>query len=301
MIPKFEKTNHHYVPQHWQEGFRGPDNHLYGRFRDGSIRAVAPRKIMQQAHLNTIFDAQWNPSDALEDALSKVERDDAELIKRLQLPGYTSTATDREHLCHVLALQAVRHPDILKRGVALSHKLGKVLASAHDYSQTEFEALMATFGVCTTDAHNDYCRLRSLSKERLTEELVELLQLSPQSPQLPAQDALRTKDLLAYQLQQMELVLLDAPDGEAFILGDTPIPQSDLCRGFTVPLSQSLAVLVQPQQQLQESLARRTATSHEVNDINRMQFNNALDVVVGPSIKLLEALGALDYSPLGPK
>ena len=80
---RFEKTNHHYVPQHWQRGFRGPNGHLYGKFHDG-IRVVSPRTIMQRNWLYTVFDDQWNPSDALEDALSAIEASDAELVQRLE-------------------------------------------------------------------------------------------------------------------------------------------------------------------------------------------------------------------------
>ncbi len=287
---KFEKTNHHYVPQHWQRGFRGANGHLYGKFRNG-IRVVSPRTIMQQDYLYTVFDDQWNPSDSLEDALSAVEAEDAKLFQRLHSPGYTSTADDRNHLCAVLALQATRHPDILRRGTKRSRELGEVLANAHDYSLDEFKALMTGFAVSEADAHDCYIVLRSRSKEQLAEELTELTGLSPQSSQLPEQDALRAMPLVEQYLQPMELWLLDAPATEAFVLGDTPIPQSDLRQGFSVPLSRSLAVLACPAQTTpQKLLSRRSATTTEVRDINRTQNDNALDVVVGPSAALLATL-----------
>lgn len=287
---KFEKTNHHYVPQHWQRGFRGANGHLYGKFRDG-IRVVSPRTIMQQDYLYTVFDDQWNPSDSLEDALSAVEAEDAKLFQRLHGPGYTSTADDRSHLCAVLALQATRHPDILRRGTKRSRELGEVLANAHDYSLDEFKALMTGFAVSEADAHDCYIVLLSRSKEQLAAELTELTGLSPQSSQLPEQDALRAMPLVEQYLQPMELWLLDAPATEAFVLGDTPIPQSDLRQGFSVPLSRSLAVLACPAQATpQKLLSRRSATTTEVSDINRTQNDNALHVVVGPSAALLATL-----------
>lgn len=286
---KFEKTNHHYVPQHWQRGFRGANGHLYGKFRDG-IRVVSPRTIMQQDYLYTIFDDQWNPSDSLEDALSAVEAEDAKLFQRLHSPGYTSTVDDRNHLCAVLALQATRHPDILRHGAKRSRELGEVLAGAHDYPLDEFKARMAGFAVSEADAHYYYVVLRSRSREQLAAELAELTGLSPQSSQLPEQDALRAMPFVEQHLQQMELWLLDAPATEAFVLGDTPIPQFELRQGFSVPLSRSLAVLARSAQAAQALLARRNATATEVRDINRIQSDNALHVVVGSSAALLATL-----------
>jgi hypothetical protein len=74
------------------------------------------------------------------------------------------------------------------------------------------------------------------------------------------------------------------------VLGDTPIPQSDLCRGFSVPLSRSLAVLAVPASTPQAVLARCAASAAEVAAINRTQNENALEVVVGPSAALLAGL-----------
>lgn len=245
---------------------------------------------MQQDYLYTVFDDQWNPSDALEDALSVVEGDDAGLVQRLHNPSYTSTADDRDHLCSLLALQATRHPDILRWGAKRSRELGKLLANAHDCSLDEFKAQMTEFGVSEADAYDYYIVLLSRTKEQLTDELAELTGLSPQSSQLPEQDALRAMPLVESHLRQMELWLLDSPATEEFVLGDTPIPQSELQSGFSVPLSRSLAVLALPAQATQNVLSRRNATAAEVRDINRTQSNNSLYIVVGPSAALLAAL-----------
>jgi hypothetical protein len=245
---------------------------------------------MQENYLYTVFDSQWNPSDSLEDALSAVEAQDATLFQRLHNPSHTSTAGDRNHLCAVLALQATRHPDILRRGGRRSRELGAVLASAHDCSLDEFQTKMADFAVGEDDAHDFYIVLRSRSKEQLAEELAELNGLSPQSPELPEQDALRAMPDVEQRLQQMELWLLDAPVTESFVLGDTPLPQSDIQLGFSVPISRSLAVLALPSPVTPTLLRRRTATTAEVLTINRMQADNALHVVVGPSAAVLAAL-----------
>lgn len=245
---------------------------------------------MHQDYLYTIFDDQWNPSDALENALSMVESDDAKLFQRLHTPGYTSTESDRGHLCRVLALQATRHPDILRRTVRRCRDLAKVLADVHDLSLDEFKAQMNEFAVCEADARDFYIQLRSRTKGLLAAELAELNELSPQSPQLPEQDALRAMPLVVSHLRQMELWLLDSPASEAFVLGDTPIPQSQLQSGFSVPLSRSLAVRALPTQSTQTLLSRRNATPAEVRDINRTQSDNSVSIVIGPSRALLAAL-----------
>ncbi|GGZ71940.1 hypothetical protein GCM10008101_27720 [Lysobacter xinjiangensis] len=251
---------------------------------------MSSRTIMQEDYLYTVFDEKWNPSDSLEDALSVVEARDAKLLQRLHNPGYVSTADDRNHLCALLALQATRHPDILNRGAKRSRELGEVLANSHSYSLDEFTARMASFAVSEADAHDCYIVLRSRPREQLIAELTELTDLSPQAYQLPPQDALRAKPLVEAQLKSMELWLLDAPGTEAFVLGDTPIPQSDLHQGFSVPLSRSLAVLARPTQSIQPLLSRRSATASEIAEINQTQADNALHVVIGPSAALLNAI-----------
>jgi hypothetical protein len=90
----------------------------------------------------------------------------------------------------------------------------------------------------------------------------------------------------------MNLTLLDAPVGKSFVLGDTPMPQSKLERGFRVTLSQSLAVEVLPGPAPKTALARRTAKNSEVDDINREQWENASEIVIGPDPAALKKLSA---------
>ncbi len=80
------------------------------------------------------------------------------------------------------------------------------------------------------------------------------------------------------------------PPSAAYVLGDTPIPQSDLRRGFSAPLSRSLAVIAAPASTPQAVLAWRAASAAEVSAINRTQSENTLEVVVGPSAALLAGL-----------
>lgn len=287
---KFEKGNHHYVPQYWQRGFRGNNGQLFGRIGN-SIKVVSTKNTMQQDWLYTIFDADWHPSDALEDAISAVEAQDAELIRRLHSPSYVTTTDDRAQLCSLLALQACRHPDVLKRGQKLSRELGALLADVHSYSLQQFQTRVGKFGLDDSEAYNFYVVLQSRTKEQLAEELDALIKLSPQSSQIPAQDAIRAWQEIEATISCMQLCLLDALPPMAYVLGDTPIPQSDLSLGFSVPLSQSLAVVVYPTDIPQSLLCRRKGIQKEIDDINRTQYENALKVVVGPSAQLLNNLG----------
>lgn len=70
--------------------------------------------------------------------------------------------------------------------------------------------------------------------------------------------------------------LLDASPTAAHVLGDTPIPQSDLRRGFSVPLSRSLAVLAVPTSTPQVVLDGCAVSAAEGALINRTQNENAL-------------------------
>ncbi|MGX5799653.1 DUF4238 domain-containing protein [Bradyrhizobium sp. Arg314] len=287
--PKFEKQNHHYVPQHWQRRFRDNGNQLYGRTKS-NVRIVSTKKTMQVDWLYTIFDDQWRPSDALEDAFSVDEGFDDQLLKRLDTPSYVTTAGDEAQLCALLGSQASRHPDMLQRGPTLSREFGVLLASAHDHTLEAFQDLCAQHGISPSDAQDCYLTLKTRTKEQLAVELANMLQLSPQSPQLPVQDAIRAAPHIEAAIAGMQLCLIDALSPLAFVLGDTPIPQSDLGLGFSVALSKSLAVIATPAGITKSPMTRRMATQQEVDAINRTQFDNALDTVVGPSAALLRSL-----------
>lgn len=286
---KFSKQNHHYVPQYWQRGFKGTSGHMFGKL-GSTIRLVSSRTIMKQDWLYTVFDEQWNPSDMLEDALSVMESKGAQLFQRLQFPGYTMTSSDRDQLCSALGLQAIRHPDILERGRRLAYEFGTILADVHSVTLIEFKRRVAEFGINEADAHDFHVVLTSRTQEQLASELADLHSLSPQSSQLPVQDAILAAPQIMETIKALELLLLDAPSGEAFVLGDTPLPQSDLSDGFTVPLSKSLAVIAIPSTVTQKKVVRRDATPAEVKDINNTQACNALEVVIGPSADLLSKL-----------
>lgn len=289
---QFEKKNHHYVPQYWLRGFRDAENRLY-KITNGVISGpVSTRSIMKEDWLYTLFDSHFNPSDNLENVLSNVEGEDARLFQRLNTVGYSPTEIDRDELCGLLALQACRHPDVLRRGNRLAKDLGALLANVHDLSLEQFRDGALTFGLSHEDVQDCYPVLLTRSREELSEELTELVALSPQSPSLPVQDALRAFPVVQKTIERMELIILDVLPPNAFVIGDTPLPQSDLASGFSVPLSKSLAVLAIPTGSAQSTLKRRPADPDEVAQINRTQYENSAETVAGPSASLLAALVA---------
>lgn len=285
----FKKHNHHYVPQFWQRGFSDPNGKLFGR-TGTTIKQVSSKKTMQGDWLYTVFDNQWNPSDSLENALSVLEASAAALFRRIGAQGSATMAADRDALCSTLALQACRHPDIMGQGHRRGKSFGELLASAHGLTLSDFTKEMANYGVSPSDALQLYNIMIAKTPEQLAQELNELHRLSPQDPQLPEQDALRALPIICAQLQKMELTLLDAPPDKEFVLGDTPIPGQNLSDGFSVPISSSVAVLLQPATAPQATMARRTATKTDVDAINKTQWDNSLHVVVASSKAVLEGL-----------
>ncbi len=283
------KRNHHYVPRFWQRGFRDSSNFLYGRI-DGNVQRVYPARIMQEDYLYTVFDDRWVASDAVEDALAKTESSIANLFRRLGNASSSVTSSDRTELCSALALQACRHPDILERGYRLARELGTLLAEAHNYSQEDFVAEMAKFGLGPTESSETYRAAIVTPIEKLTEELSELRTLPTFDPRLPSQDALLAQPLISAQIEGMEIAILDAPSGSTYVLGDTPMPQHDLINGFTVPISSSMAISAKAGTTQQGTTSRRFATVSEVSSINQEQWARTLHVIIGPDPKTLTAL-----------
>jgi hypothetical protein len=285
----FEKRNHHYVPQFWQKGFRGKNGSLYGR-KGSKIKIVSTRDSMQGDWIYTIFDKQWNPSDDLENKLSKEEGNISKLFSRIGIAANPTTVDDRDGLCSALALQACRHPDVMGRVQRKGIELGTLLAEAHKLNEEDFVNNAGQLGVDSSEAANMYHILIAVPEEQLAVELEELKGLSSQDPQLPIQEALLAKANIYTQLKSMDFTLLDAPQGAEFVLGDTPMPQQDLLQGFSVPISKSVAVLAQPATSPQNIMSRRVATQQEVDEINKIQWNNAFEIVVGSNQAILQTL-----------
>jgi hypothetical protein len=283
-----QKLNQHYVPQFWMRLFRGAGNHLYARM-DGQVGQVSPEGIMAEERLYTIWNTRWQPMDWLEDALSKSEAQAAPVFRQLQMSGYAPTADDRHVLCKFLGLQACRHPDILNRGRRVAIEFLRYALCARKLPQEQFVALVVARGMAPSDAAVMHARIHELSDQQAAAQVNAVQNLSPQDPNLPLPEVIMAAPSVAKMIAEMELTLLDASAGSSFILGDTPLPQGDLAKGFSVPLGGKVAILAEPLAG-NRSLTRRAAKQAEVDSINRTQFENSLKVVVGPDPNLLRAL-----------
>lgn len=283
------KKHHHFVPQFWIKAFRDSNEQLHSW--DGKNgRVVAARDIMQEHWLYTLFNKQWQPSDVLEDALGEIEGIASKVFVSIGDLTYVPTSDDREVLSMFIGLQACRHPDVLNRGHRRARELANALAQVHDFPNVQsFLQKMSEFGIGPIDSRAIYHLLLSKTSKELNQELQEIEGLSPQDSRLPIQDALRADELIAREIQAMSLSILDAPAGSCFILGDTPMPQSELAAGFCVPLSKTVSLEAKPGAS-SLTLPRRAITPAEVGAINQVQWSNAREIVVGPDPTALRSL-----------
>jgi len=202
------KKRHHYVPQFWIRAFRDSKNRLYCREGD-AVDLVPAREVMKEDWLYTLFNQCWEPSDDLENALSRIERAVAPIFKALNNPHHRASSDERTHLCEFLGLQACRHPDILKSGIRKARDFADVLARANEFSLSEFIERTKK-GMNAIDATICYDFLRSRPPEELRLQLEEVRSASPQDSRLPMQDALRAYPLVSSLISKMQLILLDA-------------------------------------------------------------------------------------------
>jgi len=70
------------------------------------------------------------------------------------------------------------------------------------------------------------------------------------------------------EVHPLTLLALTYAGYRGFMLGDTPIPQSDLHQGSSVPLPRALALLAHPVKAAQPLPSRCNVTATQVRDIN---------------------------------
>lgn len=196
-------------------------------------------------------------------------------------------------LCDFLALQACRHPDVFNSGHRKVARLATFFADAPLInSETQFTIEAAKLGIGASDAAAIYGLLRHADPESLEQQALEAMTKSPQDPELPISDALKAMVPVSAALMHLSYEVIAAPSGVHFVLGDTPLPQSDLGQGFVVPLSKDVAVVASPvSASAVPTIGRRAASVQEVADSNRMQWRMAAKLVVGPDQASLTALG----------
>jgi hypothetical protein len=237
----------------------------------------------------TVFDQDWLPSDLLEDLLAnKHEGNAAALFRLLHDPSADLSAEVRSRLCHAVAIAACRLLHVMRRGFRLSNDLASSLAAIP--TATSFESfrkeMPGNSGNEITRADFDY--FRALPPDQLAAKIEAFVTRSPQHPVIPETDTLLAAPAVMDIISEMDLVLLDAPAG-SFMLGDTPLPDHDLGRGFTLPVSARLALSASPKASGTSVFVRRNATNSEIQAINQTQFNHLVEIVVGADRAVLEA------------
>jgi hypothetical protein len=170
-------------------------------------------------------------------------------------------------------------------------EMAELFADAHSYSQVKFVQIAASrFGIDSVSAAAIHAQLMARSEESLLEEFDEVQALSPRDPKLPATDAIRALPAILAKIEPLKLTIVHAPTGTDFVLGDTPLPQSELARGFSMPISKSTATIAAGTWSANSRITRRAASVAEVEAINREQWNNALKITLGSNANTLSAL-----------
>lgn len=287
-----EKHRHHYVPQFWMRRFRDATNILH-QWNGRRCSIASTKNIMQEAWLNTTFDGQWQASNEVEDNLAHLESLAAGLFTELEDPSVALTEQHRAMLCDFLALQACRHPDVFNAGHRKVARLATFFADAPLMnSEAEFTSEAAKLGIKASEAAAMYSILRHADPDSLEQQALEAMAKSPQDPELPITDALKAMVPVAQALMTLSYDVIAAPAGVHFVLGDTPLPQSDLGQGFVVPLSKYVAVVARAgNAHTVPTIGRRAASAQEVIDSNRTQWQIAAKLAVGPDQATLTALG----------
>lgn len=292
-VPHYEKTNHHFVPQHWQKRFRDANNQLWVReVVDVEIRGT--NRTMTSDDTYTTFDEWFRPSDALEDAFAREEGPQSQFIARLIQPGYQPTEDDKEYLCEVLAIQAVRHPDVMGSGYRMARRLAKAIGNVKNMSKEAFVMLLRHGDLPKPALEIIYEGLTLLPQEELDRQVAEIDDMSPHDPRLPHTEAILGWPIVCEKLKNMSFELLDAPVGYSYVLCDTPLPQDQLQAGFTVPLSKSVAVRAKSPVSGAPSITRLVAKPLDVWEINQDQWNRHKAVIVGCDPQLLRNLKTED-------
>lgn len=279
----------HYVPQFWIRGFKGADGRVLGRKR-GEARAeqVKISKIMAEQGTYTLFDYQWNATDLPEDLLAdKHEGHVARLFRLLHDKSESLTEEVKRELSFAVGVAASRLPHVMKKGFKASNKIATLLLEVHDRSYDSFRRLFFK-EARSPISRQEFDHLRSIPRESLVEQVGRFVSRTPENPVLPQQATLESASKIAGVILQMDLWLLDAPDG-SFVLGDTPLPDYDLGKGFTLPLSSSLTLMASPKKASASVFARRNATKAEIKTVNQTQFDNMVEIIIGPDKGTLES------------
>jgi hypothetical protein len=278
----------HYVPQFWIRGFRGANGRVLGRKRgEAHAEQIKVSKVMAEQGAYTLFDYQWNPSDLLEDLLADKHESHVAHLFRFLHEKSDLTEEVKEALCFAVGVAASRLPHVMKKGFKASNKIATLFLEVHKRSFDSFRRLYAKEAKSSI-TREQYDHLRNIPQVALVRQINSFTSRTSENPVLPQQATLEAAPKIAKVISQMDLSLLDASDG-SFVLGDTPLPDHDLAKGFTLPLSSCLVLMASPKAAKYPAFSRRRATQTEIQAINRTQFDNMLEIIVGADKALLES------------
>lgn len=285
-----EKANHHYIPRHWLRRFRSDNGHLW--VREGSeIRIRGVGRVMVADYLYTIYDRRFSGSDALENDLSRIEAIQAQSLAQICRVGEPVGPGTHHDLAAILALQTLRHPDVLAWGRRRALRFAGLALKIKKMTLSNFLEVVAPL---LDEAHPEdlYQEIQSRSDAELEAELADMKALSPQSPDLAETDTLSALMSLTARFYKFNMRVFDIRDqAETFVLGDTPIPQDELANGFTVPLSKRVAVAAsEAPQGKRPQIERAWAGLDEIDLVNQAQWNRHARLIVGESREVLLAL-----------
>jgi hypothetical protein len=242
---------------------------------------------MSDDYLYTVFDEKWIPSDDIENSLMRKETFYANAIRSI-IFDCDLGEKNKISILRFVSLQACRHPDVMNRMLRRARDLGVFISKFNDLSNSDFKNGLSKFGIFNGDADIIISELKNISSEQLIAECQNLHELSPQSHELPIQDAILAEDKIFSLLSGMEVRLLSAPVDNYFILGDTPLEQSNLSAGFYLPLSKKYAIAAAQSCCASPVIIPDICTLNVLDAINKQQFDNALQHVVGPCKAQLE-------------
>jgi hypothetical protein len=243
-------------------------------------------------YLYTTYNARFSGSDELEDQLSRIEAIQAQSLEQICQIGNPVGADTQHDLAAILALQTLRHPDVLAWGRRRALRFAELaLRIKRSMGLDEFLALVAP-SLDEEDPTSLYQEIKSRTEAELEAELADIKALSPQDPGLAETDTLSAIMNVSASLRQFNMRVLDIPDqAGSFVLSDTPIPQDQLAKGFTVPLSRRVAIAAsQAPRGERARLERVFADAEEIAFVNQAQWNRHARLIVGESREALLAL-----------
>ncbi len=285
--PKFEKRNHHVVPQFWQKCFasQGEPGPYYLNILTGERRnAQGPGVKMSEEYANIIFDEYYRPNDKLEDDLSLIEKKMKNGLSRLFSTGELDN-TSRGDIAMLLAIQNCRYPEFFSSRMDLAKYLAISLADPSQHNDVNALNSMLDNSGLLTGAHftdNDFQKLKNTSRQDLDVELDHILQCHGYeahfNPSLIMDAALQIAEhLLGLHWQLLRSSTL------AFILSDRPVPQQ-FKHSFSVGLSASYCLVVSKPEKpiLEGAITPRVAKQSEIDAVNREVRSRALEWICGP-------------------